>query len=894
MQLFLSPALLLSLFGPGFPQDRAISPEPVRLLVGFTSRGDERRCELLEQLRDALRTGDAVEPVVEALRECGEGRPAAFVDWLSRGGGRVVRRYWIANAAMIEVPATAADAVAAQPDVRCVEQSSLLSAHIKASTSSINHNADFVQVALNLRGEGTTLALLDSGVNLDYQGTGEPHPAFADPNHPGEDRVVHSQGIADPLAVSDENGHGTAVAGIALAVRWDSSTLSDDGFAPGADLASYRITRNGSLDTTPGDLMAAWEKVLADRAALNISVANCSYRGSPDPTSPAQQALDTLCYVGDVLVVTSAGNDGRLTSPTAFSQANVNGLAVGAVESGTHRIADFSSYGPPVGDGNRFFPDLVAVGVEVQSVPREALGVESRTGTSFAAPMVAGTALLVRQARSDFDFVDTKAVILNNLQDISDANPNLGRQHYGLGLLRSDLAVQAALNSDTLRGALVAGTEQRRDFLVQVVAGQDYSATLVWARTQTDTRDWDDLDLLVLDDRGSLVAGSGSPRNVYERVRFRAAKTAAYTLVVRSGYMSTPRAEFSLAFGPNLGGGVERGHYGAAGEACPGTGPDPAAGLVLPASARGQFGNARTRVPFAWSPTRLQQAFDGSAFPTSFTLRSVAFRRDQDQGTSPGLQMDLELWLGYTDKPIGALSTSFDDNPVAGTMVKVFEGGAFDLPGIAGAPAGADQFDYVLPLSQPFTVDAAGRNLLAEIRVNSHSAGSEPVFNWFDAVEGPGLRRVYTAGDPTGSSGIPDSVNLVVSFMGGGPAAAQPRLTWEGVPQLGDTFSLVLRDAPPGAVAVLLHGRSIVSWGTTPLPVDLGPLGAPGCLLRVEPFHALPLLVGPGGQARAEFSVPDLPALTGATFFNQFGVLDPQANPLGVVLTGAGFGLVGR
>ena len=136
-----------------------------------------------------------------------------------------------------------------------------------------------------------------------------------------------------------------------------------------------------------------------------------------------------------------------------------------------------------------------------------------------------------------------------------------------------------------------------------------------------------------------------------------------------------------------------------------------------------------------------------------------------------------------------------------------------------------------------------GRNLLMEVRVKGHTANSKPIANWFDAAQGPGLRRVYTTGNLQGT-GIPDDVALVVSFMASDSGSVEPRLTWEGVPQLADPFAVILRDARPGALAVLLHGRSILDWGATPLPLDLGPLGAPACLLYVEPFSTIPLMDG--------------------------------------------------
>jgi uncharacterized protein (TIGR03437 family) len=137
-----------------------------------------------------------------------------------------------------------------------------------------------------------------------------------------------------------------------------------------------------------------------------------------------------------------------------------------------NQLAGFSSRGPSTGDF-AVKPDLVAVGTNVYLAvesydPLGELYSSNRyavaNGTSFATPLVAGAAALVKQSRPDFSASDVKSALVNTAsQDVTtdDSGNAVTVQSLGAGKLDAGAAVNAAV---TLRpvsisfGALAAGS----------------------------------------------------------------------------------------------------------------------------------------------------------------------------------------------------------------------------------------------------------------------------------------------------------------------------------------------------------------------------------------------------------------------------------------------------
>ena len=239
-----------------------------------------------------------------------------------------------------------------------------------------------------LRGQGVVVANMDTGVDL-------LHPALRARWRGG------AKSWFDPFGNTrkpyDVIGHGTQAmgilagggpAGIAIGVaphaRWIAAKIFDD---TGASTVSviHRAFQwlldpggKGHAQDAPDVISVSW-----DLGAVN----GCDLTFAPD--------LRALRAAG-IVVVFAAGNSGP-QALSSESPANEGGLlSVGAIDARL-AIAPFSSRGPSACTG-AIYPDLVAPGVDVQTADVSLRGAPSYavvSGTSFAAPHVAGVAALL-------------------------------------------------------------------------------------------------------------------------------------------------------------------------------------------------------------------------------------------------------------------------------------------------------------------------------------------------------------------------------------------------------------------------------------------------------------------------------------------------------------------
>ena len=122
---------------------------------------------------------------------------------------------------------------------------------------------------------------------------------------------------------------------------------------------------------------------------------------------------------------------------------------------------------------------------------------------------------------------------------------------------------------------------------------------------------------------------------------------------------------------------------------------------------------------------------------------------------------------------------------------------------------------------------------------------------------------------------------------GGGGGKAVPLLTSTGVPVAGRSFQLNVSQAKKGARAFILFGAATTS-------INLGGIGAAGCVVQATPSIAAGFNIASTGSGSLSVNVPNNTSLIKKSFYNQGVVLDSGANKLGVALTRGGKGTVGK
>jgi subtilisin family serine protease len=348
-----------------------------------------------EPRRAAARVGGALAAMARTVARNGRVTPAAT-------GG--IGYIWLDRTIRASSPSTSA------MPIRSLAQ---------LSKAALDHN--LVQIGAPVAwqagdtGAGVKVAVLDTGVDAAF------------PDLRGQIAAERNFTSRQRNAVDDQLGHGTFVASL-IAGTGRAAGGARRGVAFGSKLVI------GKVFNDVGNGLESWAIAGMQWAASRARVVNLSFGGGPSPGyDPMARALNQLSTSHHVLFVAAAGNDGpgdeSVSSPAAARAA----LAVGAVD-GRNRLAPFSSRGPlPVNFAIK--PEVTAPGVDITGA--RAPGVDLGTpidpdyavdsGTSFAAPEVAGAAASLAALHPDWSPAKLKADL------VSTANPAAGGDFYAVG-----------------------------------------------------------------------------------------------------------------------------------------------------------------------------------------------------------------------------------------------------------------------------------------------------------------------------------------------------------------------------------------------------------------------------------------------------------------------------
>jgi hypothetical protein len=266
-----------------------------------------------------------------------------------------------------------------------------------------------------------------------------------------------------------ESFHATHVAGIAAGDHGTAATGTlISGVAPNAYLGNYKAltipTPGFGLDGNSAELAAAVEAAVAD----GMNVINMSL-GEPE-VEPSRDllvaALEGAAAAGVVPVI-AAGNDfadfgfGSVSSPANAPSA----IAVAAADS-RNVIASFSSAGPtPM--SLQMKPDVSAPGVSIlSSVPAKQGTFGNLSGTSMAAPHVAGAAALLKQRHPSWTVAQLKSALEQTgdpVRSTTGAEALTTREGGGMiDLPRADVPLIFAAPSGLSFGLLAPGASAIR------------------------------------------------------------------------------------------------------------------------------------------------------------------------------------------------------------------------------------------------------------------------------------------------------------------------------------------------------------------------------------------------------------------------------------------------
>lgn len=295
-------------------------------------------------------------------------------------------------------------------------------------------------------GEGVLVAILDTGVNYE-------HPDLADHLWDGGTQYPNHgyNSYDDNNNTMDNRGHGTHCAGI---ICGDGTSGKQTGVAPNVTLMCVK-TLNDNGNTNANAICSGMEFAVEHGAqilSMSLGIANSSIS---DRTMLRQTCVNTL--EAGVIAAVSAGNDGgsmntnpipnnvrvpaSCPAPWIHPDQQVNAgetscvVSVGSVND-NDIVSVFSSRGPvtwqetsygdyPYDPGIGLIrPDVCAPGVDIISLNYSDDGYAKSSGTSQAAPCVAGVMCLMLSKKPEMTPEEISMVLENSAFKISENKNN--------------------------------------------------------------------------------------------------------------------------------------------------------------------------------------------------------------------------------------------------------------------------------------------------------------------------------------------------------------------------------------------------------------------------------------------------------------------------------------
>ncbi len=369
---------------------------------------------------------------------------------------------------------------------------------------------DYAHDNFGFTGKGQTVAVIDSGIAYDHTDLGGGYGADA--------RVIggwdFAENDADPYDDGPSGYHGTHVAGIV-----GSDDEYHTGVAPEADLVALRVFDDygyGELEWVEEALQ--W--VIDNRVEYNITTVNLSI----GTTWNADDVPDWATLEEEFQQLENSGVFISVAAGNSYTSYNDTGLSYPAASPYVVPVASHNSKDVMSSFSQRNDTVLVAPGEKITStIPSHVFGGSgpssyfmSASGTSMAAPYVAGASVIMREAMAFagyenitqdmiYDqFYDTADLIYDSLTNANYHQLNLASALDALLVDEYGSSAATAHSLGTLQGGTsVAGMIGRLDDVDYFTFTAAASGTMTFA-TEVDydmVSDW------------TLVGGGGANQN---------------------------------------------------------------------------------------------------------------------------------------------------------------------------------------------------------------------------------------------------------------------------------------------------------------------------------------------------------------------------------------------
>lgn len=392
--------------------------------------------------------------------------------------------------------------LAADPNVEYVEVDQLMKPIASANdTYYTSHQWHYWEAAGGIKadqawdtttGSGVVVAVIDTGITNHSDLNGNILPGYdfisdAGMARDGNGRDSNAQDEGDWYAAnecaagypaSNSSWHGTHVAGTVAAVTNNNSGVA--GVAHGAKVVPVRVLGKCggyTSDIVDGIVWASGGSVSGVPANANpAEVINMSLGGGGSCSSSYQNAINSAVSRGSTVVV-AAGNSNADTS--GFTPASCNNVIAVASTTRTGARSSFSNYGSLI--------DVAAPGSDIASTVNSGTttpsseGYSLMSGTSMAAPHVAGVAALMQAAAGGSL---TPAQVESTLKSTLRSFPSSPDRNIGNGIMNAKAAVDAVsgggggggggdgeLTKGVPETGLSAGSGSSLSYTIEVPAG---------------------------------------------------------------------------------------------------------------------------------------------------------------------------------------------------------------------------------------------------------------------------------------------------------------------------------------------------------------------------------------------------------------------------------------